>query len=369
MGEKKRSVGNYHRSFELNKKLNQLRESLKHLIAGPCSAETREQLLSTAKDLSEIEELTYFRAGIWKPRTAPGSFEGIGKEGLEWMKEAKQLYNVKTITEVATPEHVEESLKSDIDALWIGARSTVNPFYIQQIADSLKGVNIPVFIKNPISPDVGLWMGAIERFKLAGITDVSVIHRGFFSYSKGVFRNPPMWEIPIKVKTEFPDLQIICDPSHITGNSELIEEVSKFAMQLGMDGLMIETHPNPSKAWSDANQQVTPGRLKEIVKAILLDTSNSDINHEEVEKMRSEVDSIDTQTLQEIAKRMLIVKEIAKFKKEYSATVFQHERWKFVLEESKRKAREFGLNEEFVEDLMNLIHKESLNIHHTIYNA
>jgi|TARA_B110000208_G_scaffold181233_1_gene231745 chorismate mutase len=346
-----------------------LRNSLKHLIAGPCSAETREQVLETAKEISQIDALTYFRAGIWKPRTAPGSFEGVGEDGLAWLKEAKETYGVKTTTEVATPEHVEACLKQGVDALWIGARTTVNPFYVQQIADSLKGVNIPVFIKNPISPDVGLWMGAIERFKLSGITDVSVIHRGFFSYAKGVFRNPPMWEIPIKLKTEFPDLQIICDPSHITGNSDLIEEVSKFAMQLGMDGLMIETHPTPKEAWSDAKQQVTPDRLKEIMESILLSKTNSDISHEEVEKMRKEVNLVDSETLEDIAKRMLIVKEIAKFKKENSATVFQHARWKFVLEESKKKAKELGLNEEFVEDLMNLIHKESLNIHHTIYNS
>jgi len=346
-----------------------LRNSLKQFIAGPCSAETREQVLETAKALTEIPELTYFRAGIWKPRTAPGSFEGIGEEGLPWLKEVKETYGLKTITEVATPKHVEACLKQGLDALWIGARTTVNPFYIQQIADSLKGVDIPVFIKNPISPDVGLWMGAIERFKLAGIKDVSVIHRGFFSYSKGIFRNPPMWDIPIKLKTEFPDLQIICDPSHITGDSKLIEEVSKFAMQLGMDGLMIETHPNPPKAWSDAKQQVTPEQLKKIVNAILLNKTDSDISHEQIEKMRKEVDGVDTDILNEIARRLLIVKEIAKFKKENSATIFQHERWKFVLEESKNKAKELGLNEDFVEDLMNLIHKESLNIHHTIYNS
>ncbi len=346
-----------------------MRNSLKQFIAGPCSAETREQVLQTAKELSEIGELTYFRAGIWKPRTAPGSFEGIGEKGLEWLAEVKKTYGIKTTTEVATPEHVEACLKAGIDALWIGARTTVNPFYVQQIADSLKGIDIPVFIKNPISPDVGLWMGAIERFKLAGIQDVSVIHRGFFSYAKGIFRNPPMWEIPIKLKTEFPDLQIICDPSHITGDSKLIEEVSKFAMQLGMDGLMIETHPNPTKAWSDAKQQVTPDRLKEIVQAILKSKSDTDISHEELEKMRREVNLVDSQMLEDIAKRMLIVKEIAKFKKENSATVFQHARWKFVLEESKKKAKELGLNEEFVEDLMNIIHKESLNIHHTIYNS
>ena len=239
-----------------------MRNSLKQLIAGPCSAETREQVLETAKEIADIKNLTYFRAGIWKPRTAPGSFEGIGEEGLKWMNEAKQQFGVKLITEVATPEHVDTCLAHNLDAIWIGARTTVNPFYVQQIADSLKGIDIPVFIKNPISPDVGLWMGAIERFKLAGIKNISVIHRGFYSYTKGIFRNPPMWEIPIKLKTEFPDLQIICDPSHITGDSELIEEVSKFAVQLGMDGLMIETHPNPPKAWSDAKQQVTPDHLK-----------------------------------------------------------------------------------------------------------
>ena len=346
-----------------------MRNSLKHLIAGPCSAETRDQVLETAKSLSEISELTYFRAGIWKPRTAPGSFEGIGEEGLEWLKEVKSEYSVKTITEVATTNHVEASLKAGIDALWIGARTTVNPFYVQQIADSLKGIDIPIYIKNPISPDVGLWMGAIERFKLAGIRNVSVIHRGFYSYSNGIFRNPPMWEIPIKLKTEFPELQIICDPSHITGNSKLVEEVSKFAMQLGMDGLMIESHPYPSEAWSDAKQQVTPDKLKEIVKVILENKVNTDIQHEKLSKLRGKVDTADTDTLIEIAKRMEIVKEIANFKKENSATVFQLERWKYVLEESKKKAAELGINIEFVEDLMNLIHKESLNIHHTIYNS
>ena len=290
--------------------------SLKQLIAGPCSAESREQVLETARQLADLKELTYFRAGIWKPRTAPGSFEGIGKEGLGWLKEVQETYQLKTITEVATPEHVEQCLQNDVDALWIGARTTVNPFYVQQIADSLKGVDIPVFIKNPLSPDVGLWMGAIERFKLLGISDVSVIHRGFFSYSKGIFRNPPMWEIPIKLKTEFPELQIICDPSHITGDSKLIEEVSKFAMQLGMDGLMIETHPHPKEAWSDSNQQVRPERLKEIVSAIVSRKANLAITHDEITMLRGKVDNSDGEMLKEIANRMEIVKEIANFKKE-----------------------------------------------------
>jgi len=346
-----------------------LRNSLKQLIAGPCSAETREQVLETAKEIADIKNLTYFRAGIWKPRTAPGSFEGIGEEGLKWMNEAKQQFGVKLITEVATPEHVDTCLAHNLDAIWIGARTTVNPFYVQQIADSLKGIDIPVFIKNPISPDVGLWMGAIERFKLAGIKNISVIHRGFYSYTKGIFRNPPMWEIPIKLKTEFPDLQIICDPSHITGDSELIEEVSKFAVQLGMDGLMIETHPNPPKAWSDAKQQVTPDHLKKIVNAINANEVNRDIKHEELEILRKTITSSDDDMLKEIAHRMKIVEKIATFKKENSAMVFQLERWKIVLEESNKRGAELGLSEQFVADLMNLIHRESLNIHNTIYNS
>ncbi|MFB0997344.1 MAG: chorismate mutase [Flavobacteriales bacterium] len=346
-----------------------MRNSLKQLIAGPCSAETREQVLETAKEIADIKNLSYFRAGIWKPRTAPGSFEGIGEEGLKWMNEAKQQFGVKLITEVATPEHVDTCLAHNLDAIWIGARTTVNPFYVQQIADSLKGIDIPVFIKNPISPDVGLWMGAIERFKLAGIKNISVIHRGFYSYTKGIFRNPPMWEIPIKLKTEFPDLQIICDPSHITGDSELIEEVSKFAVQLGMDGLMIETHPNPPKAWSDAKQQVTPDHLKKIVNAINANEVNRDIKHEELEILRKTVTSSDDDMLKEIAHRMKIVEKIATFKKENSAMVFQLERWKIVLEESNKRGAELGLSEQFVADLMNLIHRESLNIHNTIYNS
>lgn len=346
-----------------------MRNSLKQLIAGPCSAETREQVLETAKEIADIKNLTYFRAGIWKPRTAPGSFEGIGEEGLKWMNEAKQQFGVKLITEVATPEHVDTCLAHNLDAIWIGARTTVNPFYVQQIADSLKGIDIPVFIKNPISPDVGLWMGAIERFKLAGIKNISVIHRGFYSYTKGIFRNPPMWEIPIKLKTEFPDLQIICDPSHITGDSELIEEVSKFAVQLGMDGLMIETHPNPPKAWSDAKQQVTPDHLKKIVNATNANEVNRDIKHEELEILRKTVTSSDDDMLKEIAHRMKIVEKIATFKKENSAMVFQLERWKIVLEESNKRGAELGLSEQFVADLMNLIHRESLNIHNTIYNS
>jgi len=341
--------------------------SLKHLIAGPCSAETRTQVLETAKQLSEIDKVTLFRTGIWKPRTSPGSFEGIGEEGLYWLDEVKEKYGLKTTTEVATPKHVELCLKHNIDALWIGARTTVNPFYIQEIADSLKGIDIPVFIKNPISPDVGLWIGAIERFKKAGVKNISVIHRGFYSYTKGIYRNAPMWEIPVELKTEYPEIDIICDPSHIAGDSRLISEVSKLAVHYGMNGLMIETHPNPSEAWSDAKQQITPDRLRLILNDLVYNELIGYYEDEELGFLRQEINTSDEMLLKEIAKRLEIVKKIADLKKNNSAKVFQLERWKIVLEEAKKKARELNLNENFIEDLMNVIHKESLNIHHGIY--
>ena len=341
--------------------------SLKHLIAGPCSAETRTQVLETAKQLSEIDKVTLFRTGIWKPRTSPGSFEGIGEEGLYWLDEVKEKYGLKTTTEVATPKHVELCLKHNIDALWIGARTTVNPFYIQEIADSLKGIDIPVFIKNPISPDVGLWIGAIERFKKAGVKNISVIHRGFYSYTKGIYRNAPMWEIPVELKTEYPEIDIICDPSHIAGDSRLISEVSKLAVHYGMNGLMIETHPNPSEAWSDAKQQITPDSLRLILNDLVYNELIGYYEDEELGFLRQEINTSDEMLLKEIAKRLEIVKKIADLKKNNSAKVFQLERWKIVLEEAKKKARELNLNENFIEDLMNVIHKESLNIHHGIY--
>ena len=360
-------MGYYSRSFFVKK--NNLKNTLKHLILGPCSAETREQVLETANQLSKVDEITMFRAGIWKPRTSPGSFEGIGEEGLFWLEEVQEKFGLKTTTEVATPKHVELCLKHNVDALWIGARTTVNPFYVQEIANSLKGIDIPVFIKNPISPDVGLWIGAIERFKKAGIKNISVIHRGFYSYNKGIYRNAPMWEIPVKLKTQFPDLDIICDPSHIAGDSRLITEVSKLAVHYGMNGLMIETHPNPSEAWSDAKQQVTPDDLKLIVKELVDNKLVEIYKDEELSLLRKEINASDEILLQEIAKRLEIVKKIAGLKKDNSAKVFQLERWKLVLEEVKKKAIELNLNESFIEDLMNVIHKESLNIHHKIYKS
>ena len=234
-----------------------------YVIAGPCSAESEEQILQIAKELKGTADV--FRAGVWKPRTKPNSFEGIGKDALKWMQQAQLQTGMKVATEVATAKHVELCLDAGIDMLWIGARTTVNPFYLQEIAEALKGVDIPVFVKNPIHPEIGLWLGAFERLNKSGVTQLSAIHRGFYSYEKLAFRNDPKWELPIKLREEVRDLSIICDPSHISGNASLIEDVSQTAMDLNMDGLMIETHNNPSKALSDANQQILPIDLENIL--------------------------------------------------------------------------------------------------------
>lgn len=339
------------------------------LIAGPCSAETEEQVLTIAKELKEVNQLEYFRAGIWKPRTSPDSFEGIGEPGLSWLKKVREEVGIKTITEVATPQHVELCLKNGIDALWVGARTTVNPLYIQEIANALKGVEIPIYVKNPISPDLGLWIGAIERFKKVGLRNIIAIHRGFFSYEKGKYRNPPMWEVPVKLKTEFPQLEIICDPSHITGKSELIEEVSQMALLYGMDGLMIETHINPKKALSDAQQQITPHRLKEIL--VNLKKSNNDFIgvSEQMEAFRKKINDIDRKIVEALHIRMKVVEEIAKLKRDNKAAYFQVDRWKNILDQVKKISNNLNLREELVEEVMHVIHKESLLKHHEIYSS
>lgn len=337
------------------------------LIAGPCSAESLDQVMAVAHDLKDLDQLIYFRAGIWKPRTSPNSFEGIGEEGLDWLVEAKQKYNLKVITEVGTPKHIELCLNKGIDALWIGARTTVNPLYIQELANALKGVDIPIYVKNPISPDLGLWIGAIERFKNAGLNKVSAIHRGFYSYDKHHYRNPPMWEVPVKLKTTFPEIQLLCDPSHIAGDASLIEDVSQQALMYGMDGLMIETHQNPPKALSDAKQQITPSQLKSILKNIIHHNNGFSEVANQIEKHRNEINEIDYKIIQALAERMKVVEEIAELKKLSSATYFQVDRWKNRLEEVKKISNQLNLREELVEEIMHVIHKESLLKHHEVY--
>lgn len=340
-----------------------MNEKDKFVIAGPCSAESREQVLSTAKALENIPEVKIFRSGIWKPRTRPGSFEGIGQVGLPWLKEVKEQTRLKTCIEVARADHVEAALKHDIDILWIGARTTVNPFSVQEICDALKGVDIPVMVKNPINPDLGLWLGAIERFEMAGIKDVSAIFRGFSTYEKDSrFRNQPIWRIPVELKRRRQELTMICDPSHITGDRNLVAEICQKAMNLNYDGLMLEVHPTPDQAWSDAAQQITPSSLKEILDVLTYSTEeSSDISFDnEIEKWRNSIDLIDKDILDALAKRMKIVEKIGVEKKRIGITALQLKRLDKMLKQRVEQAREMGLSEELAHDIYNLIHETSV---------
>ena len=331
-----------------------------YMIAGPCSAESREQLLAIAKSVEGTADV--FRAGVWKPRTKPNSFEGIGTEALAWMQEVKQETNLKAATEVATAKHVELCLEAGIDMLWIGARTTVNPFYVQEIAEALKGVDIPVFVKNPIHPELGLWMGAFERLNNVGIKQLAAIHRGFYSYEKSVFRNDPKWELPIKLRKEVRDLPIICDPSHIAGKATLIEDIAQTAMDINLDGLMIETHNNPHLALSDAEQQITAEKLKNIVQNLVLrDTKLRDEQFkDQLLNFRNQIDKFDKNIIELLNSRKDIVKQIADFKNKNKLTIFQTERWFEILSTRKENAKLLGLDEEMVEEIFALIHKYSI---------
>jgi len=331
-----------------------------YLIAGPCSAESEQQVLQIAKSIEGVADV--FRAGVWKPRTNPNSFEGIGAEGLKWLKTVRKQTSLKVATEVVTAKHVELCLNADIDVLWIGARTTVNPFYVQEIAEALKGVDIPVFVKNPIHPELSLWIGAFERLNKAGITQLAAIHRGFYSYEKSAFRNDPKWEIPIKLREELQDIPIICDPSHIAGKSSIIEDISQTAMDLDLDGLMIESHCNPSLALSDANQQVTPDKLKKIMKNLVVrDTKLRDeIFKEQLLKFRNQIDIFDNKIVELLNNRKDVVEKIAKFKSKNQLTIFQLERWFEILRTRKEVANNLGLDAQMIAELFELIHKYSI---------
>src|ERR1700742_2432557 len=303
------------------------------VIAGPCSAETEEQLVATAHLLAKTGRVTALRAGIWKPRTRPGEFEGIGSIGLKWLSRAKDETGLPTAVEVATAKHVEEALKAGVDILWVGARSTANPFTVQEIADALKGTDIPVMVKNPVNPDISLWIGALERINNAGITKLAAIHRGFSSYEKSAFRNEPMWDIAIQLKTLAPELPIINDPSHISGNRDLIAYVSQKALDLDMQGLMIESHIDPSVAWTDAKQQVTPDALSKIIEHLALrkpEVRNSEVN-DKLTELRNQIDKIDDLVIQKLAERMKIAEQIGNYKKENNITILQVGRWDDIL--------------------------------------
>ncbi len=333
------------------------------LIAGPCSAETEDQVMETARELAKLGKVDFYRAGIWKPRTRPGEFEGVGTVGLPWLRRVKEETGLRTTTEVGTHYHVFEALKYGIDVFWVGARTTANPFSVQEIADALKGVDIPVLVKNPVNPDLKLWIGAIERLYKAGITRIAAVHRGFTYHGQTPFRNMPHWQIPIDLKREFPDLPIICDNSHICGRRDILFDVAQKAFDLDFDGLMTETHPNPDKAWSDAAQQITPEQYGALISRLVIRTPESQNKEflETLEHLRREIDDMDDELLSLLGRRMKIADKIGDYKKRNNISILQTNRWNEILENAMTKGRSKGLSEEFVSTLLKAIHDESIN--------
>lgn len=332
------------------------------LIAGPCSAETEEQVIQTATRLFRTGKVDVLRAGIWKPRTRPGAFEGIGTKGLPWLQKAKELTGLPVAVEVAKASHVELCLEFGIDILWIGARTTVNPFAVQEIADALKGVDIPVLVKNPINPDLALWLGGMERLQNSGLTRLGAIHRGFSSAGEKIYRNRPQWQIAIDFKTAMPELPMINDPSHITGRRDMLFKVAQKAMDLNFDGLMIESHITPDTAWSDAAQQITPEVYGQLISDLVIrDNDPKDLKEKtKLDRMRKEIDMIDEEIMNILASRMKIAREIGLYKKENNMTILQSERWKEVLSKFVSRGTQNGLGEEFITRVIKSIHDESI---------
>jgi hypothetical protein BACCOPRO_02827 len=327
------------------------------VIAGPCSAETEEQVMETAKDLAKIG-VRIFRAGIWKPRTKPGGFEGVGSVGLTWLQEVKKETGMLVATEVANKQHVEEALNAGVDVLWIGARTSANPFAMQEIADSLVGADVPVLVKNPVNPDLELWIGAMQRIYNAGIRQIGAIHRGFSAYGKHLYRNMPQWHIPIELRRRMPELTLICDPSHIGGKRELVAPLSQQAMDMGFDGLIVESHCDPDSAWSDKSQQVTPEVLNFIINMLVVrDTTQTT---ESLTLLRQQIDQIDNDLLEALSKRMRISREIGQYKKEHSMPVVQTGRYDDILNSRAAAAEELGMNGDFMKTVYQAIHEESV---------
>lgn len=327
------------------------------VIAGPCSAESEEQVMTTAQQLSE-KGCHIFRAGIWKPRTKPGGFEGNGEAALPWMQQVKKETGMLVTTEVATPEHVELALKYGIDLLWVGARTSANPFAMQALADSLQGIDVPVLVKNPVNPDLELWIGAMERLNQAGITRLGAIHRGFSSYDKKIYRNLPMWQIPIELHRRIPELPIVCDPSHIAGRRDLIAPLCQQAMDLGFDGLIVESHCNPDAAWSDAKQQITPEVLDYILSLLVI--RDETVTTEGISQLRHQIDELDNQLMDLLAKRMRVCREIGQYKKEHNMTVLQAARYNEILDKRGVQGAMCGMSAEFAAKIFENIHEESV---------
>lgn len=335
------------------------------VIAGPCSAETEEQVLNTAKSLAQ-KGCHLFRAGVWKPRTKPGGFEGNGEMALKWLQQVKESTRMLVGTEVATPEHVELCLKYGLDMLWIGARTTANPFAMQSLADSLQGVNVPILVKNPVSPDLELWIGAMQRLNQAGIRRLAAIHRGFSSYDNKLYRNNPTWQIPLELRRRIPELPIICDPSHIGGKRELIAPLCQQAMDLGFDGLIIESHCNPDKAWSDAAQQITPDVLSYILSLLIIRDEHQQID--EIVDLRQQIDDLDHQMMELLAKRMRVCRQIGRYKRDHNMTVFQANRYNEILAKRGAQGTLYGMTAEFVATVFESIHEESVRQQMEIIN-
>ena len=338
------------------------------IIAGPCSVESEAQVLTTARQLA-ADGIKIFRGGIWKPRTSPGGFEGIGEIGLPWMKRVKEETGMLIATEVATKAHVELALEAGIDLVWIGARTSANPFAVQEIADSIaaSGKDIPVLVKNPVNPDLELWIGAMKRIYNAGVHRIGAIHRGFSSYGKHLYRNLPQWHIPIELQRRYPNLPILCDPSHITGKRELIASVSQQALDMNFDGLIIESHCNPDEAWSDKNQQLTPEVLNLIINTLVLRDTNT--STENLSLLRKQIDQINDELLELLAKRMRVTREIGQYKKEHKMPVVQQTRYNDLMERLVKNGEELGLKENFVKSILSAIHEESVNQQLEIVNG
>ncbi len=341
------------------------------IIAGPCSAETEEQVIETAVRLRKTGMVDIMRAGIWKPRTRPGSFEGIGTKGLPWLQQAKKLTGLPITVEVATAKQVEDALHFDIDVLWIGARTTVNPFSVQEVADALRGSDVPVLIKNPINPDLELWIGAVERVAKAGIKQIGLIHRGFSSYGNTEYRNAPMWHLAIEMKRRHPELMIINDPSHICGRRDILLDVAQKAIDLDFDGLIIESHIDPDNAWSDPKQQITPERLGELLNSIRWRKEDiaSEEFHAAMEKMRQQINQLDDELLHLLGQRMKIADQIGQYKKENNITILQTNRWNAILERAFRKGEQIGLTKEFITKYFDAVHMESISHQNKIMNS
>ncbi|NVN19724.1 3-deoxy-7-phosphoheptulonate synthase [Muricauda sp. HICW] len=355
---------------EMRKWLDDMNLDHPLVIAGPCSAETEDQVLKIAHELKDTD-VNYYRAGIWKPRTRPGNFEGVGAIGLKWLQKVKEETGLKTATEVANRAHVDLALEYDVDLLWIGARSTVSPFIIQEIADALEGTDKIVLVKNPVNPDLSLWLGAVERLYSANIEKLGVIHRGFSTYEKTKYRNIPEWQLAIELQTKFPDLPIINDPSHITGKRDMIFDVSQTALDLNFDGLMIETHYDPDNAWSDAAQQVTPKTLVQIMKDLRIrkETDEEAEYNSKLTNLRAQIDVLDNQLIDLLGKRMKVSDGIGELKKQKNVAVLQSNRWNAILGNMILEGEQRGLSEEFILKMFKAIHQESINHQEKIINA